>query len=472
MEHGEARTAPDSAAIQEALERIVASAVFAHSPRMSRFLRFVVDETVAGRGGDLKEYVVGVRVFDKADSYDPAVNPTVRAEASKLRARLARYYETEGRRDAVIIHVPKGGYSARFNGRASTDPEPLAVNPDSASASSAERRSWAPAGNSEAAATPSPGGSARARAARQRVWRAGLLALAVLTAGIVAILALGRASAPSRVRFTDPLQITSGTGAEGWASWSPDGRMLAYASDQAGNFDIWVAQLDGSPGINRTQDHGGSDSAASWSPDGNEIAFVSDRDGTLCIYVMPALTGAARKLAGPAFGTPQWSPDGTELAYLVAAPRRTEVEIVSLTTHASRRVALEVGELSAMDLSWSPDGRFFAYVVGAGTRSLVSQVWLLPLAGGMAFPITDGLNNDRWPVWAADARSLFLTSERGGDTDLWQQRLVHDGRPTDALYPVTAGLGIQSAVPVARWPPCGLHEGTPDRKPLAHSHSG
>ena len=222
--------------------------------------------------------------------------------------------------------------------------------------------------------------------------------------------------------------------------------MLAYASDQAGNFDIWVVQLDGSPGINRTQDHGGSDSAPSWSPDGNQIAFMSDRDGTPCVYVMPALTGAARKLAGPAFGMPQWSPDGSELAYLVAAPRRTEVEIVSLRTQASRRVALEVGELSAMDLSWSPDGRFFAYVVGAGTRSLVSQVWLLPLAGGMAFPITDGLNNDRWPVWAADARSLFLTSERGGDSDLWQQRLVHDGRPTDALYPVTAGLGIQSAV--------------------------
>ncbi len=61
--------APDSAAIQEALERIVASAVFAHSPRMSRFLRFVVQETVAGRSGDLKEYVVGVRVFDKTESY-------------------------------------------------------------------------------------------------------------------------------------------------------------------------------------------------------------------------------------------------------------------------------------------------------------------------------------------------------------------------------------------------------------------
>ena len=57
---------PDNAAVQEALERIVASAGFVNSPRMSRFLRFVVEETAAGRAAGLKEYVVGLRVFDKA----------------------------------------------------------------------------------------------------------------------------------------------------------------------------------------------------------------------------------------------------------------------------------------------------------------------------------------------------------------------------------------------------------------------
>ena len=104
----------DNAAVQEALGRIVASAGFANSPRMSRFLRFVVEETAAGRATSLKEYVVGLRVFDKPDSFDPTVDPTVRVEASKLRAKLARYYETEGRGDALIIEMPKGHYGARF----------------------------------------------------------------------------------------------------------------------------------------------------------------------------------------------------------------------------------------------------------------------------------------------------------------------------------------------------------------------
>ena len=79
---------PDNGAVQEALERIVASVGFANSPRMSRFLRFVVEETVSGRAGDLKEYVVGLRVFDRPESFDPTVDPTVRVEASKLRAKL------------------------------------------------------------------------------------------------------------------------------------------------------------------------------------------------------------------------------------------------------------------------------------------------------------------------------------------------------------------------------------------------
>ena len=105
---------PDNGAVQEALERIVASVGFANSPRMSRFLRFVVEETVSGRAGDLKEYVVGLRVFDRPESFDPTVDPTVRVEASKLRAKLTRYYETEGRRDSLTIPFPKGLYMATF----------------------------------------------------------------------------------------------------------------------------------------------------------------------------------------------------------------------------------------------------------------------------------------------------------------------------------------------------------------------
>jgi serine/threonine-protein kinase len=106
---------PDSQTVREALDRIVASTGFANSPRMSRFLRFVVEETVAGRANDLKEYVVGVRVFDKAESFDPSSDTTVRVEASKLRGKLARYYETDGQADPIRIEIPKGHYAAQLH---------------------------------------------------------------------------------------------------------------------------------------------------------------------------------------------------------------------------------------------------------------------------------------------------------------------------------------------------------------------
>lgn len=88
--------------------------MFANSPRMSRFLRFVVEETAEGRGERIKEYVIALEVFDKSDQYDPQADSTVRTEASKLRSRLSRYYETEGRDDPVTISIPRGTYVPLF----------------------------------------------------------------------------------------------------------------------------------------------------------------------------------------------------------------------------------------------------------------------------------------------------------------------------------------------------------------------
>ena len=65
----------------------------------------------------LKEYVIAIEVFEKADDYDPQADSTVRTEASKLRSRLTRYYENEGRDDPVGITIPKGCYVPQFEQR-------------------------------------------------------------------------------------------------------------------------------------------------------------------------------------------------------------------------------------------------------------------------------------------------------------------------------------------------------------------
>ena len=105
------------AAVQAQLEHILASETFRQVDRLKRFLRFIVTETVQGRGDQLKEYVIGVQVFDKEPSFDPRADPIVRVQARRLRARLVRYYREEGRGDDLSIELPKGRYSAVFKAR-------------------------------------------------------------------------------------------------------------------------------------------------------------------------------------------------------------------------------------------------------------------------------------------------------------------------------------------------------------------
>jgi len=103
--------------VRQQLDRMLASPTFQQVDRLKRFLSFIVTETIAGRGDQLKEYVVGVQVFGKEASFDPRTDPIVRVQARRLRARMARYYRAEGQADETIIDLPKGGYLPVFKRR-------------------------------------------------------------------------------------------------------------------------------------------------------------------------------------------------------------------------------------------------------------------------------------------------------------------------------------------------------------------
>jgi adenylate cyclase len=83
---------PDQAAIREQLERILLSGPFHQSHRRQRFLEYVVNETLAGRGERLKGYNVALEVFDRPQTFDPILDPIVRIEATRLREKLREYY--------------------------------------------------------------------------------------------------------------------------------------------------------------------------------------------------------------------------------------------------------------------------------------------------------------------------------------------------------------------------------------------
>jgi TolB-like protein/Tfp pilus assembly protein PilF len=124
----EQHAALSEAAIREQLERILASQTFGAADAQKRFLRYAVEQTLAGHRDLIKEYSVGSQVFGRGDSFDPRVDPIVRIQAGKLRSRLVKYYAGEGRHDAVRIDVPKGSYAPVFS-IAGLEPETQPADP-------------------------------------------------------------------------------------------------------------------------------------------------------------------------------------------------------------------------------------------------------------------------------------------------------------------------------------------------------
>ena len=109
--------------VRAELDRILASRGFASAGRVSRLLRYVVDKSLAGESDQLKEYAVGVEVFERGDHYDPRLDSIVRVEAGRLRSKLDEYYNGDGAASGIRIALPRGGYSAEFE-RRTADPVP------------------------------------------------------------------------------------------------------------------------------------------------------------------------------------------------------------------------------------------------------------------------------------------------------------------------------------------------------------
>jgi TolB-like protein/tetratricopeptide (TPR) repeat protein len=104
-------------AIRGQLEKILAHALFVRSERMGRFLRLAIERTLEGRTGELKEYLLGVEVFDRKSSYDPRVDPIVRVEARRLRSKLQSYYDGDGRDDTIVFELAAGSYVPRIRSK-------------------------------------------------------------------------------------------------------------------------------------------------------------------------------------------------------------------------------------------------------------------------------------------------------------------------------------------------------------------
>ena len=171
------------------------------------------------------------------------------------------------------------------------------------------------------ATEPAPATSA---AAREAWWRRSTL---LQVSGFLVVIAAAswyalrsRPADPPETRARDLIRLTFGQGLQTDVTWSPDGQRIAFASDQGGNFDIWVKRLDGEA-IQITSSPA-DDTQPAWSPTGDEIVFHSERDGG-GLFIVSAAGGPARQRT--AFGAyPTWRADGSEI--LFRAGKRASME--------------------------------------------------------------------------------------------------------------------------------------------------
>jgi TolB-like protein len=123
---------PTAQQVREQLSRMLASEPFANADRLSRFLRYVVERTLDGESDQLKEYAVGVSVFDRSEQYDPRVDSIVRVEAGRLRTKIDEYYRSRDGSDAIVIRLPKGSYAPVFELRSGATAQSVPPSPQRA----------------------------------------------------------------------------------------------------------------------------------------------------------------------------------------------------------------------------------------------------------------------------------------------------------------------------------------------------
>ena len=217
-----AGSARDAEAIRLQLERILASKIFFPAQRSQAFLRYVVEKSIAGPVP--KEYEIALEVFERRADYDPAIDATVRVEASRLRNRMREYYDTQGNHDPILIEIPKGGYSAVFTQvrreQEGLPEDSLVLRPGSGSSRRTSPTAGDNGGGAEHVSQPDPPDTAafasksvtRTRASsRALIWISLLAGLSVAVAfSILTYVRWERARMPFRSLAVLPLSNLSG----------------------------------------------------------------------------------------------------------------------------------------------------------------------------------------------------------------------------------------------------------------------
>jgi dipeptidyl aminopeptidase/acylaminoacyl peptidase len=230
--------------------------------------------------------------------------------------------------------------------------------------------------------------------------------------------------------------------------WSPDGKRIAYLADKAGNFDLYVRDID-SPlpvgeGSGVRSDRllfspGGPAHFVRWSPDGSHIAITAEKewqaDGT---FIVPLDGSEVQRIGGTEnpidADQPTWSPDGSKIIFASNSSGWAQIGVYHLADQSIEWLTTEEGD--KFNPAWSPDGKLQGWIRSNGLTAWVE----VRSENGTRQQVQTEAGFAYWPIFSADSRSiLFIYENPSHPPDLWLAAL-EDGRLTQLTDSLPAEL--------------------------------
>jgi len=223
------------------------------------------------------------------------------------------------------------------------------------------------------AGVPAPADLRPPRPRRGRFWAGAMAGCALTATAAIGVFRYTRPEVPT----VTLRRVTYDGGLAKSPALSPDGNLVAYASDRGGrgDLDIWVQQVSGGAPVRVTSDEA-DDSEPTWSPDGMQVAYRSERDGG-GIYINSYLGGAERLIVHGGHN-PQFSPDGRSLAY------------------------------------WTGEA-------GSSLYPGSTKVWVIPVGGGLPAQVHPEFSSAAFPIWSPDGGRLLFLARSPKESDRFKK---------------------------------------------------
>jgi TolB protein len=277
-----------------------------------------------------------------------------------------------------------------------------------------------------------------ARATKLRV-TGRIISGAKLLAGAMTLIALAvvinfmMTQRPSTSPATPATEIVDST-------FLPTERLLAFASYQNGNSDIYTMHADGS-GLTNLTNHPADDSYPFWSPNGKQIAFTRHQEGFMQIYLMDAdgsniiqLTNGEGNYWFDVNGFTPWSPDSRKLIF-GHSKEKGDYRLYSMDADGKNKKMLMNEPGVYLRPSWSPDGERIVFeYYESEARPMARHLFVVDKNGNHLTEMTGSLPIDGSDIflfdyyWSQDGMSIFFTAGTSETFDIYKVGL--DGSPT------------------------------------------